>query len=250
MIKLVQIVWLLLPTAALAYHFGPGQDQLARDRAARRLDSGAEARELKQFDEAAAGFGMAAEALPKAARQEKQQLVLAEADAKLLKGDNLEAQEQLETLLAELKDDGQATGDLALRARESLAKASYYAAWIMRLEGATAEEWKPEVHRAQQNYRLLAERFESQPTATAQSKEQSARENLEAAVRLEQMDLAALFALPLPKDCNCNCESLSQRKRKQCQGKCNSKGQGQKDAREEVKKMKGAGLSEREGTGS
>lgn len=247
MIKLLQIAWVLLPAGALAYHFGPGQEWLARDKAASRRERAADARTGERYDEAAAGFGLASEALPKDAKAEKQRLALAEADAKILQGDHIEAQERIEALLAELKSDGAENGELALRARASLAKTSYYTAWIMRLEGATAEEWKPEVHRAQQNYRLLAERAQERASA---EEERAARENLEAAVRLEQMHLGALYALPLPKDCKCNCESLSQRKRKQCQGKCQGQGKEPKDFREDVKKQKGAGISEREGTGS
>ena len=247
MMKLLQIAWVLLPAGALAYHFGPGQEWLARDKAASRLERAADARTGERYDEAAAGFGLASEALPKDAKAEKQRLALAEADAKILQGDHIEAQEQIEALLGELKSDGKEHDALALRARESLAKTSYYTAWIMRLEGATADEWKPEVHRAQQNYRLLAEHAAQTNASTS---ERSSRENLEAAVRLEQMNLAALQALPLPKDCKCNCDSLSQRKRKQCQGKCQGNGKGEKDAREDVKKSKGATMSEREGSGS
>ena len=54
--------------------------------------------------------------------------------------------------------------------------------------------------------------------------------NLEATIRLEQMDLSTLLAKPLPKKC-CNCKSLSQRKRKQCQSQCKSAGK--KDAKKD-----------------
>ncbi len=134
------------------------------------------------------------------------------------------------------------------QATDELARSSYYAAWIMRLEGAAADEWKPEAERARQQFRLLAERAED-------GKSQDAalfKRNLEATIRLEQMDLNTLLAKPLPKKC-CNCKSLSQRKRKQCQAQC--KAAGKKEDKQDIRKVikqqqTGAGINKREGTGS
>ena len=36
--KFLLLLWLLCPVAALYYHYNDGQDQLARERARRRLD--------------------------------------------------------------------------------------------------------------------------------------------------------------------------------------------------------------------
>ncbi|MEN6451692.1 MAG: hypothetical protein ABFC96_14465, partial [Thermoguttaceae bacterium] len=133
---------------------------------------------------------------------------------------------------------------LVNQAAGELAESSYYAAWIMRLEGATPDEWKPEAERARQQYRLLAERADVDKDATSELFQR----NLEATIRLEQMDFNTLLAKPLPKKC-CNCKNLSQRKRKQCQSQCKKPGgKKEKDARKEINN--GAGLNQREGTGS
>ena len=112
------------------------------------------------------------------------------------------------------------------QATDELARSSYYAAWIMRLEGAAADEWKPEAERARQQFRLLAERAED-------GKSQDAalfKRNLEATIRLEQMDLNTLLAKPLPKKC-CNCKSLSQRKTQAVPGPVQGRRQGRRQAR-------------------
>jgi hypothetical protein len=144
------------------------------------------------------------------------------------------------------------------QATDELARSSYYAAWIMRLEGAAPDEWKPEAERARQQYRLLAERAESRLSLRESSAGGDAadaglfKRNLEATIRLEQMDLSTLLARPLPKKC-CNCKNLSQRKRKQCQAQCKAGGkkEDKQDIRKVIKKQQtGAGINRREGTGS
>ena len=145
----------------------------------------------------------------------------------------------------------------ATAVRHEIAMTGYHTAWLMRLEGAAAEEWKPEAERARQHFRLLAEQAK-----TAGDEPTAFHKNLEATIRLEQMDLSELRARPLPRRCpNPNrCRNLSQRKRKQCQSRCNSpgkkKGKGKKkkkgpsDIRKKIKKQNGAGLNRRQGSGS
>ena len=112
----------------------------------------------------------------------------------------------------------------------------YYAAWMMRLEGATTEEWMTEAENARQQFRLLAEEC----TDRSSQNYTAASENVEAVIRIEQMDLSTLMARPLPKNCCSNCNNLCHNKRKQAQGKRNqgeSKSQKKgEDAREKIKK--------------
>ena len=152
----------------------------------------------------------------------------------------LEGQEELAALLMELaRDDANATA-LAAAVRQESAWANYYAAWQLRLEGATPDEWKPEAEEARQQFRWLAE------SALPGSAEREAFEkDLEATIRLEQMDLGTLMARPKPKNCP-NCSGLCQRKRKKCQSQCRGKGPSrgqQQDARKEIKEQHGAGLN-------
>jgi len=235
--------WLLTPVAILGLHYGPGQAHLARDRADdfRRAAEAAAAGE--KWPEALAMYQQALALLPEDDGGRRDRLELAHARTRIYAGQMIEGQEQLEKLLARLEQAPQRDTELMTSVAHELASASYYTAWVMRLEGATAEEWKPEAERARQQFRLLAERAAEATPADAEV----FQKNLEATIRLEQMDLTMLQAKPLPKKC-CNCKNLSQRKRKQCQSRC--KGPGSGDARQQIQQSRGAGLNEREGTGS
>jgi hypothetical protein len=174
-------------------------------------------------------------------------------------GELIQSQEQLEQLLSDLEAEDDRDPELTASVRHELATASYFTAWLMRLEGATADEWKPEAERARQQYRLLAEQADDEqpaPSAAADDRAAAFKKNLESTIRLEQMDLSVLMSMPLPKDCPKNCKNLSQRKRKQCQSRCKGEGkgkkkkEGKKDARQEIKKQKNAGLNVRGEGGS
>jgi len=254
------LLWILLPVAALAWHYGPGQADLARDQASDhwRLAESAEA--SGNWKEAAKQYQLAHKALPEEAVHERRRLSISHAKARIQNGEMIPGQEQLIDVIAEMEEDKSTAPALMAAARSELAAASYYAAWLMRMEGATAEEWKPEAERARQQFRLLAETGQIRDASVLESVDK----NLEATIRLEQMDLSTLLAQPPPKNCPKNCKSLSQRKRKQCQSRCQSDGKKKKkenkdekkqnkkkkekkDGRKEIKK---AGASEREEGGS
>jgi hypothetical protein len=240
--KTLLAVWLLCPIAVVAWHFGPGEKDLARDRAGDYLRAARAAEAAEQWSRAASLYASARDALP-GGDAGRDGLDLAQARNRIAAGEMIEGQEQLQKLLSKLETDPQPNRTLANQTAGELAASSYYAAWIMRLEGATPEEWKPEVERARQQFRLLAEQAENTRDAGLFQR------NLEAAIRLEQMDLSTLLAKPLPKNC-CNCRNLSQRKRKQCQAQCKSGGK--KEAKKDIRKVihNGAGLNTREGSGS
>ncbi len=166
-------------------------------------------------------------------------------------GQILEAQEDFKSLLRRVDE----TSPLAAAARHELASAHYFTAWLMRLEGATVEEWKPEAQQARQHFRLLAERAGEADAADVEAHER----NLEAAIRLEQMDLSELQALPLPKKCPSCCQGLCKRKQKGANQQQSGQQEGEKkqtgesspgDFRKQIKKINSAGLNERSGTGS
>jgi len=237
--------WLALPAVALAVHFGPGRAWLERDDAAALVREAERLSEEAQWEEAAAKYTAALAALPDGPVDERQRLEVALGRALVMSGSMIEGQERLEKTLADLTAAGEELTTVAQSARYELATSSYYAAWIMRLEGATAEEWKPEAEVARQNFRLLAETADS---AGSEGDANPFERSLEATIRLEQMDLSELLAKPLPKNCpNCK-QGLCQRKRKQCASRCNSEGKKKgeqkekQDARQEVKKTNKAGL--------
>jgi hypothetical protein len=100
-----------------------------------------------------------------------------------------------------------------------LASAQYYAGWLMRLEGATTQEWLAETEQSRQNFRLLAEQTEKDTVIS-----EGYRKNLEAVIRLERMDLSELQGLPLPKQCQ-GCKNCSQKCRSQRESQCKNPGE-------------------------
>lgn len=158
------------------------------------------------------------------------QLRLARANARIYAGELPEALEDMETLLSETQA-GQADAGFQSEVRSSLGSARYYTAWLMRLEGTASDEWLIQSESARQHFRLLAE--EAKPTPQAAEFEK----NLEATIRLEQMDLSELQGLPLPKKCS-GCKNVCQKCRGQNKSKCEN------PAEKEKKDARGAGFNE------
>ncbi|MGQ0627965.1 MAG: hypothetical protein ACT4PL_07685 [Phycisphaerales bacterium] len=238
-------LWAAVPIAALALHMGPGQRLLAHDRAASNLAAAreliaraAEAASGEEWHKAAEAYAAARNMLPEIERLERAKLELAEAKARLEGGEIVEAVKQLEALFEKQQQDGIVDESLTKDIRATIAEGSYYTAWVMRLEGAAEDEWKPETEKARQQYRFLAE-------STSGDEARGFKENLEAVIRLEQMDLSELQALPLPKKCSC-CSNCSQKKREQRKSQC--QGQQTGDARKTISNS--AGKDAQNGKGS
>ena len=241
-------VWLLIPIVLLAVHYGPGQRGIARDRTAEKLALAQAAEKTEAWTDAMQHYADALAALPSTDAKQRYQIRLAAAKARMFSGELPEAKADLEGLLADAQKSG-ADASLVREIRANLASAEYYAGWLMRLEGATTEEWMAETESSRQHFRLLAEQTQSQPAASLTTDYQK---NLEAVIRLELMDLSELKALPLPKQCK-NCSNCSSKCRKQRESACKNPGNAKsEDAREKITKEKqqGAGKSSREGTGS
>ena len=251
------ILWVLVAAAAVAWHFGPGQRWIELDRTGRHVQSAESAAAAEQWEDAVLHYGQALDALPTEALEERRQLAFSQAQVRIRSGDLVEGQDQLEQLLQDDESNQLGDVDLVDSMRHELAMSGYYAAWLMRLEGATEEEWMTEAERARQGFRWLAEQADQRGEATSDVY----RQNLEATIRLQQMDLSTLLARPLPKKCPKNCRGLCQRKRKQRQSRCQSSGdkdgkpkqgkkKGPQDARRQMKKDRGAGLRGLSGSGS
>ena len=207
--KLMLFIWLLIPVAVGAYHYGPGQDRMRSDRAAdavaRAETAAREARALaaKSGDDAARmlwaeaeeAYGEALELLPGERTEEGRALRLERAKAQMFIGKLFDARRDLAGLVEEIEGDAGHDPSRLDGARAALANAEFYATWLLRLEGAPREDWEPEIEAARQNYRLLAEKAERSGDVKLAA---ATREDLEAAVRLARMDLTELQGLPLP----------------------------------------------------
>ncbi len=207
--KALVFVWLLVPVAAGAYHWGPGQDRMRADRAAsaaeRATQAAHTAREIaaREGDDAAraswaeaeSAYTEALEQLPPGKDREARALRLERAKAQLFVSKLFDARKELELLVREIGEDKDATSAEMADARSTLANAQYYTTWLMRLEGSPREEWEPEIEASRQNYKQLAE---SAATSGDEKLASLTRENLEAAIRLERMELTDLQGLPIP----------------------------------------------------
>lgn len=254
-LPLVIGLWLVTAVAAAAWHYGPGQRYSAKSTAAEIEQRAKAAAERGDWNEAVKQYTAALAQLPPEEIAERRRLTLSHATSRIQIGELAEAQEEIQGLMDELEGATDPTSaELLKTARHESGTASYFAGWLMRLEGAAPDEWRIETEHSRQQFHLLAE----QATADGASLESTAfQRNLEAAIKLEQMDESTLVGRPLPKKCPNCCKNLSQRKRKQSESRCESdkKNQDQKkkpedDARKQVKEDRKAGLTSGEQKGS
>lgn len=202
--KLILItLWLAVPLAVAAYHYGPGQELVKGDAAASHLATATKAAAEGNHQAAIEAYDSVLTALPTGAVAEARQVRLARAKERLPSGQLPEAHDELEALFTELSGDASADPELKRETQTALASAKYYLAWLMRLEGGAEEEWRPEIEASRQHFRHLAEEAQAVGHTTLVTTQ---RENLESAIRLGRMDLTELQGLPLPKQCK-NCKS-------------------------------------------
>ena len=192
---LILAAWLMLPVAFSIWHYGPGQDRLLLDDAARILAEADGHVRAEEWDQAVAKYDEALKLLPPEKLAQARGIRLESAKAKMLAKQLSTANSELQALVEELKVDAKAEPELLAEARSALANSQYYLTWLMRLEGLPRETWEPEIEAARQTYRLLAEESEKQGDASAAKKN---CEDLESTIRLARMELNELQGLPLP----------------------------------------------------
>jgi tetratricopeptide (TPR) repeat protein len=189
------ILWLLVPVAVAAYHFGPGQEKVTLDEAGLAMKGATQAVEESNYLEAIERFDEAIEKLPDGERDAIRRLTLEKAKVQMKAKQLPQANEVLKTMVDELATEKGADPQLLADAREAYANSQYYMTWLMRLEGLPRDVWEPEIEVSRQNYRLLAE------NAVAKGQPEIAKnyeESLEASIRLARLDLTELQGLPLP----------------------------------------------------
>ncbi|MFM7134802.1 MAG: hypothetical protein ACKO0W_10845 [Planctomycetota bacterium] len=214
------------------------------DESLRAAAAAAGAREEEAYARAAESWRATAEALSAAQAfvdetggAVREEIRLAKARALVRTGDVAAGANELEDMLYEATERGDADAPLALEAREELATAYYYGARLMHLAGKPADEWREVASRARQNFRYLAEdaRRRGAPSEEVVNHEK----NGELVLNLEQSSLDELYAKARPKDSPT--------------GKCNGLGQkprpGRKGNRPGEKPAKGAGMNGEIGRG-
>lgn len=233
--RLAWTLWALVPVLAVVVHFGWGSSLDAETRALAAIARAKEAEASEQWLEAADHYQRALNLLQESEGADTMPIRISRAKARMMGGEYLEGQEELETLLAASQQAGSsAPSEELTRLRTEVALAGYYAAWAMRLEGGTEEEWLPESEKARENFRHLAETLATADEAGAET----ARRSLETVHRFERMTLEELKAAACPKQCEGGKGLCKKKSQKQSKG--NKPGK-QEDARDKVNSAGGAG---------
>ena len=190
------LLWLLTPLPVIVWHFGPGQQWLARDQAWSLIGRAQSAETQKNWAQAEGLFHEAAAKLGSADPSARMRLDLALVREHYRQGGAVEAIDGADRILSDRQFADQPT-DFQREARELAGRIHYYAAWVMRLEGAQHDLWMEEAELARQNYRLLTENgFAAGKSQFAQTQQT----NLESSVRLQRMSMSELMARPLPEE--------------------------------------------------
>jgi hypothetical protein len=215
--RLALFSWLLLPMLAGAYHYGPGQDRLRLDDAAKALADADKLSAAGKYEQAVTAYEQALATLPDGRQAEGRRVRVERAKAMMLDHRLPEANADLKALVDELQADKAADPKVSADARAALAESQFYLTWLMKLEGLGRDEWEPEIEGARQTYRLLAEEAEAAgDTATARLR----REDVEGAIRLALAEPGDLQGRPLPKQCQgCKSGQCKNPGRKPSQGK-------------------------------
>lgn len=189
------IVWLLLPLPVLAYHLGPGQQQMTMDQVGQLLDQADTAVAEEDWLNAVTFYEDALEMLPSDYVDESRRVRLEKAKAQMYVSQLPLAHADLKNLVDELREDENPDAEVYREARGALANSQYYMTWLMRLEGENRDRWEPEIESARQLLATLAEEAETCGDAEAATR---SREDLDATIRLARMSLTDLQGLPLP----------------------------------------------------
>jgi len=190
------LLWLLVPLPVIVWHFGPGQKWLARDHAHALLKRAEAAEAQGDWPAAETWFRAAADKVGNSDPALRTRLDLALVRARYHQGSALDAIDGVNRIVTDARFP-HLPAALQREARELAGRIHYYAAWVLRLEGAQRDLWLEEAELARQNFRLLTE---SSLAAGALAYGQIQQTNLESAVRLQRLSLTELMARPLPEE--------------------------------------------------
>ncbi len=235
------LLWLLVPLPVVVWHFGPGQQWLARDRAFALISQAQQAEAKKNWTEAEKLYQEAGSKIGSRDPNVRMQLDVALVRDRYQQGSAVEAIDGIDRVLADARFQALPAAQQR-EARELAGRIHYYAAWTMRLEGAQKDLWMEEAELARQNYRLLTESsFDAGKTSYAQ-KQQT---NLESSVRMQRLSYSELMGRPLPEEGKKMAgqglsEQMAKRRGKRGEGQGEQPGQGENG---EGPPQKGAGTT-------
>src|SRR5258708_20734456 len=117
---LVLVAWLMVPVGLLAYHYGPGQEQMRLDRVADILGTAERQAAAEDWAAAALSYDEALRLLPAERVDDNRRIRLERAKAQMLARQLPEAHADLKVLVDELKE-GKGDPRLLAEARSPLA---------------------------------------------------------------------------------------------------------------------------------
>ena len=233
------LLWLLVPLPVVVWHYGAGQQWLARDRANSLIRQAQQAEAQQQWSQAEARFREASAQAGNSDPRLRTQLDLALVRMRYRQGGAVEAIDGIDRVVSDPRFHEQPE-ELQREARELSGRIHYHAAWVMRLEGAQRDLWMEEAELARQNYRMLSEQSLAAANTNYSLVQQT---NLETSVRLQRMSLTELMGRRLPEEGQAmSGQGLSEQmaKRRGQRGKGNQPGIGEND---EGPPASGAGTS-------
>jgi len=181
--------WALIPFFLGAYHYGPGQEQIKLDGVDQRIEAARVAAKAEDWSKAVALYNEALSMVPSDRVAESRRVRLERNKAMMFNGELPEAYLDLQALLDEITQEEKPDPELLKQTRSAMANAEYYVTWTFRLEGLGKEDWEPIIESSRQNYRLLAE---NAAKSGNQEELKEHQENLEAVIRLANLDLTGL----------------------------------------------------------
>ena len=230
--RYLALFWLLLPLPLVVLHFSHGQQWLAADRARDHVavaEAAERAGDWKAADEA---WQEAARLVGENETELKLRIELSQIRTRFRMGEAVEAIDRSEALLNDPRISSMPAG-FQDEARELAGRIHYYAAWVMRLEGADRELWMEEAELSRQSYRMLIEH----PAGSGENA--GHQSDLESAVQLQRLSLTELMARPLPEEGQCMAnQGLSEQMAKRRGKRGKQPGQGPGDGPPD----KGAGM--------
>lgn len=193
-------LWALLPLGLAAFHYGPGQDQLALDASAVALDSAREHLAAEEWTAAIGDLEQALATLPQDRVADAQRIRLELNKARMQAGGLPEARADLALMVDEI--DATAMPELHADSLAALASARFHMTYLMKLEGLPETDWEPEIEAARQEHKLLFERARAAGDETAAARH---ADDLETDIKLARMEPADLYGKAIPKPCQGCC---------------------------------------------
>ncbi len=192
---LLIVGWLFVGLGGTIFHYGPGQKHLEVDQVNLVLNDARDCVANEQWIDAVDKFNEVLADLPAEKIAESRSVILEKAKCQMMAAKLPEARETLEGLLDDVRNDETSDKKFTADVQSALANSQYYMTWLMRLEGMSEEEWKPEIEAARQHYTQLT--IDAKELGDEELLSRSA-EDLESSIRLARMDLGELQGLPLP----------------------------------------------------